>query len=264
MAVEMFIKNNKYGFQLNLNHPKIKELYFRYKGWKNIGFNHPMDDADRIEFENFVIKDFKKKGKPIPSWVKIKEKPKVHPFVYQQIKERITMTQVLEHYGFEVNKDFAKCPFHSDEDASLKVYSDNFYCYGCGAAGDLIKFVALHLNVENREAARILNKDFSLGLEIDSPQNSPAAEKYILQKREREKIKEFQEKTLNTLNTYHRFLHQQRQNPNDKNPLFHLSLKDLDWTEVLIQSLIENPAEFKNTYMNEVSRIEQFLKENIG
>ena len=180
-------------------------------------------------------------------------------YIYQQIKERITMADVLEHYGLEVKKGFAPCPFHSEKTSSLKVYSDNFYCYGCGTAGDLIKFVALLLNVENHEAVRIINDEFSLGLGIDGTTDSSAAKEYARKKKEQEELKAFYERTSNTLNSYYHFLYQQRQHPDDKNPLFFLSLRDLDRVEYLIQCLTENPAKFKNTYMKEVLKIERVL-----
>jgi DNA primase len=37
----------------------------------------------------------------------------------------------------------AKCPFHSERQPSFTVYETRgrFYCYGCGARGDIIDFV---------------------------------------------------------------------------------------------------------------------------
>ena len=33
-------------------------------------------------------------------------------------------------------------PFHyGDHTASLKIYKDSFYCFGCGASGDIFDFV---------------------------------------------------------------------------------------------------------------------------
>ena len=35
------------------------------------------------------------------------------------------------------------CPFHSEKTPSMVVYPENqsFYCFGCGAGGDVINFV---------------------------------------------------------------------------------------------------------------------------
>ena len=51
------------------------------------------------------------------------------------------------------------CPFHPDKKTpSLHVYPDPqiFKCFGCGAGGDVFKFIQLRENVEFREALRML------------------------------------------------------------------------------------------------------------
>lgn len=73
MMQTMFVKNNRYGYKLNLNHPKIRELYYRYKKWKNIAEIYPLSDAERFEFERYVIENLKKNGVPIPEWVNDEE-----------------------------------------------------------------------------------------------------------------------------------------------------------------------------------------------
>ncbi len=54
------LQNNKYGFRYNLTHPKINELYRRYKRWQCIPSNDPLSDAQRLEFENYLDGIFKK------------------------------------------------------------------------------------------------------------------------------------------------------------------------------------------------------------
>ena len=44
------------------------------------------------------------------------------------------------------------CPFHNDRTPSMKVDS-RFYCFGCGASGDVIDFAALLHGLGKREAA---------------------------------------------------------------------------------------------------------------
>lgn len=50
------------------------------------------------------------------------------------------------------------CPFHSEKTPSCTVYTDNqnFYCFGCGAGGDVITFVMKSENLEYIEAIRYL------------------------------------------------------------------------------------------------------------
>lgn len=50
------------------------------------------------------------------------------------------------------------CPFHSEKGPSFHVYPDtqSFYCFGCGAGGDVIAFVRRMENLEYMEALRLL------------------------------------------------------------------------------------------------------------
>lgn len=46
--------NNKYGYQVDITEPKYRELYERYKKYKNIPAWCPLSDAERFEFEKYV------------------------------------------------------------------------------------------------------------------------------------------------------------------------------------------------------------------
>ena len=48
------------------------------------------------------------------------------------------------------------CPFHSEKSPSFHVYpnTQSFYCFGCGAGGDVITFVRRMENLEYMEALR--------------------------------------------------------------------------------------------------------------
>lgn len=62
----------------------------------------------------------------------------------QEIKQRLSIETVLNHYHLKPDRhNFLKCPFHGDEDPSLKIYpeTNTFNCFGCGAAGDVIEFI---------------------------------------------------------------------------------------------------------------------------
>lgn len=84
------------------------------------------------------------------------------------IKQSVTLSQACQMYGIDINRQgFSRCPFHSgDNTPSFKIYPGDrgFYCFGCGAAGDVIKFVQLLFNLNFIEAVKKLNTDFSLGL----------------------------------------------------------------------------------------------------
>ena len=61
----------------------------------------------------------------------------------ERVKAQYTMREVVERYGFKVNRSgFIPCPFHTgDNSPSLKIYKDSYYCFGCGKHGDIFSFV---------------------------------------------------------------------------------------------------------------------------
>ncbi|MCD8161446.1 MAG: CHC2 zinc finger domain-containing protein [Clostridiales bacterium] len=61
------------------------------------------------------------------------------------------------------------CPFHNDRTPSMQLNGDYFYCYGCHAHGDVIALVAKLYDLEPLAAAKKLNRDFNLGLDVGRP-----------------------------------------------------------------------------------------------
>ena len=84
----------------------------------------------------------------------------------EEIKQSISMTELVERYGLRPNRaGFIRCPFHQgDHTASLKIYRDSFYCFGCGEGGDIFKFVMLMDNCSFKDAF------ISLGGEYQKPE----------------------------------------------------------------------------------------------
>ena len=83
--------------------------------------------------------------------------------IYETIKAAISVKQAAEHYGLKVNRNgMTCCPFHNDRHPSLKLNEDYFFCFGCGAKGDVIDFVARLFNLSSYEAAQKLAVDFGL------------------------------------------------------------------------------------------------------
>ena len=83
--------------------------------------------------------------------------------IYETIKAAISVKQAAEHYGLKVSHNgMACCPFHNDRHPSLKLNEDYFFCFGCGAKGDVIDLVARLFNLSSYEAAQKLASDFGL------------------------------------------------------------------------------------------------------
>lgn len=49
-----------YTYRIDINLPKYRELYYRFKKWKGISKWCPLSDEERREFEDYVLK---KEGK---------------------------------------------------------------------------------------------------------------------------------------------------------------------------------------------------------
>ena len=83
--------------------------------------------------------------------------------IYETIKAAISVKQAAEHYGLKAGRNgMACCPFHNDRHPSLKLNEEYFFCFGCGAKGDVIEFVARLFDLSSYEAAQKLTADFGL------------------------------------------------------------------------------------------------------
>lgn len=94
----------------------------------------------------------------------------MNDYIIDEIKNKISMKELLSYYGIEINKrGFIKCPFHQEKTASVKIYDGDkgFYCFGCGAGGDVIDFVQQYFNLNFKQALVKINQDFNLGLPIN-------------------------------------------------------------------------------------------------
>jgi DNA primase len=58
------------------------------------------------------------------------------------------------------------CPFHHEKTPSFNVNPDKgfFYCFGCGAGGDVFKFLELHEKVGFQDAVRMLAQKFGVAI----------------------------------------------------------------------------------------------------
>lgn len=88
--------------------------------------------------------------------------------IFATVKATVTVRQAAEHYGVSVSHTgMACCPFHDDWHPSMKLNERYFYCFGCGATGDVIDLVAKLFGLSSYEAAKKLARDF--GIDPDKP-----------------------------------------------------------------------------------------------
>ena len=111
--------------------------------------------------------------------------------IYETIKAAISVKQAAEHYGLKVSRSgMACCPFHNDKHPSLKLNEEYFFCFGCGAKGDVIDLVARLFDLGSYEAAQRLAEDFGISTEPGQSVTVPHNTKhpYIRQFRENEML----------------------------------------------------------------------------
>ena len=121
--------------------------------------------------------------------------------IFATVKAAVTVRQAAEHYGLQVNRNgMVCCPFHEDRHPSMKLNERYFYCFGCGATGDVIDLVARLFDLSSYEAAQKLAQDF--GIDPDKP---PAA--IALPKLERPLLKAYRQEEVRCLQVLCDYLH---------------------------------------------------------
>ncbi len=104
----------------------------------------------------------------------------ISPQIIEEIKYRNDIEDVIS--GYVTLKRAGSnlvglCPFHSEKSPSFTVFtgSKSFYCFGCGAGGDVIGFVMRTENLEYTDALRYLAK--RAGIEL--PEDGAARERGV-------------------------------------------------------------------------------------
>ena len=88
--------------------------------------------------------------------------------IFEAVKSMVTPRMAAEHFGLSVSRNgMACCPFHNDRHPSMKLNEDYFYCFGCGAKGDVIELTSKLFGITAMEAAQKLRADF--GVQEDKP-----------------------------------------------------------------------------------------------
>jgi DNA primase len=90
------------------------------------------------------------------------------PFI-EDLKQQADIVTVVQDY-VSLKKLGANykglCPFHAEKTPSFQVNREKgfFHCFGCGAGGDVIKFIELHEKVGFFDAVKMLAQRFGLSL----------------------------------------------------------------------------------------------------
>ena len=83
--------------------------------------------------------------------------------LFETVKAAVTPRMAAERYGLPIQQGgMVCCPFHADRTPSMKLNEDYFYCFGCGAHGDVINLAARLFGLSGYDAAKKLAVDFGI------------------------------------------------------------------------------------------------------
>lgn len=79
----------------------------------------------------------------------------------QELKYKTDIEDIVSSYVTlrkRGNTSVGLCPFHNEKTPSFTVYNDtqSFYCFGCGAGGDAVRFIRLIENLDYVDAVKLL------------------------------------------------------------------------------------------------------------
>ena len=149
--------------------------------------------------------------------------------LFEAVKESVTARQAAQKYGIRVGRNgMACCPFHDDRHPSMKV-DERFYCFGCGASGDVIDFVSRMESIGAKEAALRLSEEYRI------PYGEKAPTEMGLTKRrpetEEQRFRRMEKKCFRILSDYYHLLLRWKEQEAPQTP-------EEEWSEHFTEALM--------------------------
>lgn len=186
--------------------------------------------------------------------------------IFEEIKTAVDMPTVARGYGLKINRaGMAICPFHAEKTPSAKIYPDGFHCFGCGVHADVIGFTQRLFDLRRPiDAARKLNEDFLLHLDVDGKSLSAQVSEYRKRQQEREEYERWENEAWTALCSYYKLLREWRELvpdcPDDEpDRRFIYALHNLQRSEWLCGEFIAADEDGRKAMRSEVERIADFL-----
>ena len=190
--------------------------------------------------------------------------------VFEAVKQSVTTRQAAEHYGIKVRRNgMACCPFHNDKTPSMKL-DKRFHCFGCGADGDVIDFVAALYGLDKKQAAVQLASDFGIAYENWKPPDK-TRKPLPRQKSPAEQFREAKAHCFRVLADYYHLLKRWEseyapKTPEEEcHPRFVEALQKMSHVEYLLDTLLfgepEEKASLIQEYGKEVKQLERRMAE---
>ncbi|MFR1456234.1 MAG: LPD28 domain-containing protein [Hungatella sp.] len=187
--------------------------------------------------------------------------------LFETVKQSITIREAAERYGIEVKRGgMVCCPFHDDKNPSMKLNKEYFYCFGCGATGDVIDMASRLYNLSPKEAAEKLAQDF--GLIYDS--QAPPRRNYVRQKTETQQFREDRQRCYRVLSDYYYLLkkweadNSPRTPEEEPHPCFVEAIQKKTYVEYLLDLFLYESEEEQKAWIAEhtaeITHLERRLK----
>ena len=187
--------------------------------------------------------------------------------VFEAVKQSVSTKEAAEFYGIKVSRTgMACCPFHDDKNPSMKLNEEYFYCFGCGATGDVIDFTAKLFDLSPKEAAEKLAQDS--GLIYDS--QAPPRRRYVRQKTEAQKFREDRQRCYRVLSDYYYLLkkweadNSPRTPEEEPHPCFVEAIQKKTYVEYLLDLFLYESEEEQKAWIAEhtaeITHLERRLK----
>lgn len=159
--------------------------------------------------------------------------------LFETVRTNVKAVDVVLMAGFQPNRSkMICCPFHNDKHPSMQV-DRRYFCFGCGAKGDAVDFVANCYGLSLKEAAEKIISDF--GLTYNNTGYAKGVRKPIAAKRSEYQIwAEKKQELFAHLSRLHEQLRKMKMRyaPKDRedsewSPLFVMAAKELTYVEYL-------------------------------
>lgn len=187
--------------------------------------------------------------------------------IFETVKQSVTTRQAAERYGIRVERNgMCRCPFHDDSTPSMKL-DRRYYCFGCGATGDVIDFVSQLRGIGSKEAAILLAQDFAIPYEDSAGKTNRPRQ----QNTDEQNYQHMERYCSRVLLDYYQLLCRWKEDyapqtpENGYHPRFVEALQKLSLVECLLDELlcgdIQARASVVIEYGEEVRKIEQRMAE---
>ena len=179
---------------------------------------------------------------------------------FESIKENVPVPDAARYYGLNVTHGgMCRCPFHDDKNPSMKLYEDHFHCFGCGKHGDVIDLVSELCGIPIIEAARLINRDYNLGLDTGQPNYSNTVKKPV--RSPRREYRQYENFAFNTMTAYIGLLRKWKKEyaPTDEkeiiNSRFTFALNNIGFAEYVYDTFLYSDENERKAMKSEINSI---------